>query len=306
MPTVHGATRRALACLLLLALAACTRAEAAPMGAPQAAAPLVAPRHEAMAIIDRLGTAEPTPTVTGQDIGGAARVLHAAGATVQVVAFSEEETVTAQYPSAGEPLPTDGVVTVWTGTPPVPPPAPAQPAPEPISVPAVLPAVAEPSPADDDGIAAPPPTVAEAPLQPAPAPPADAGAPSTGSGSTPGLVPPSGPPPPRASIRTMAPAPAGTVLEGLASWYGPGFAGRTTACGGTFDPEALTLASRELRCGTVVRVTGPSGATVEATVTDWGPAEWTERRFDLSAATFAAIHHPGAGVVAVRVEVLGP
>ena len=103
----------------------------------------------------------------------------------------------------------------------------------------------------------------------------------------------------------MAPATPGTVLEGLASWYGPGFAGRQTACGGIFDPSQATLASRELRCGTRVLVTSPSGATVEATVTDWGPAEWTNRRFDLSAATFAAIHHPGAGVVAVRVEVIG-
>jgi rare lipoprotein A len=103
----------------------------------------------------------------------------------------------------------------------------------------------------------------------------------------------------------MAAAAPGTVLEGPASWYGPGFAGNTTACGGVFDPEGLTLASRELRCGTRVLVSGPSGVAVEATVTDWGPAEWTNRRFDLSAATFRAVHHPGAGVVRVRVEVLG-
>jgi len=94
------------------------------------------------------------------------------------------------------------------------------------------------------------------------------------------------------------------VLEGPASWYGPGFAGRGTACGQVFDPTQLTLASRELRCGTVVRITGPSGAEVEATVTDWGPAEWTNRRFDLSQATFTAIAHPGTGVVPVTVEVL--
>jgi rare lipoprotein A len=103
----------------------------------------------------------------------------------------------------------------------------------------------------------------------------------------------------------MAPLEPGTLLAGRASWYGPGFAGRTTACGGVFDPNALTLASRELRCGTVVRVTGPTGVSIQATVTDWGPAEWTHRRFDLSAATFAAIHHPGAGVIDVHVEVLG-
>jgi rare lipoprotein A (peptidoglycan hydrolase) len=71
-----------------------------------------------------------------------------------------------------------------------------------------------------------------------------------------------------------------------------------------FDPDRLTLASRELACGTRVRITGPSGASVEAIATDWGPAEWTNRRFDLSRATFAAIHPIGAGVTHVRVEVL--
>lgn len=99
------------------------------------------------------------------------------------------------------------------------------------------------------------------------------------------------------------PAPGARVLTGRASWYGPGFAGRTTACGDPFDPQALTLASRELPCGTRVRITGPAGAHVDATVTDWGPAEWTGRRFDLSQATFAAIAPLGAGVVAVTVEV---
>jgi rare lipoprotein A len=94
------------------------------------------------------------------------------------------------------------------------------------------------------------------------------------------------------------------VLEGLASWYGPGFAGRTTACGGVFDPDELTLATRELRCGTRVRVTGPGGASTEAVATDWGPAEWTGRRFDLSRAAFAAVHPLGAGVAQVTIEIL--
>lgn len=100
----------------------------------------------------------------------------------------------------------------------------------------------------------------------------------------------------------MQPAAPGTTLAGPASWYGPGFEGRGTACGTTFDPGALTLASRELRCGTKVTVTGPNGS-VEATVTDWGPAEWTVRRFDLSQATFAAVASLGAGEIDVTVEV---
>jgi len=105
-------------------------------------------------------------------------------------------------------------------------------------------------------------------------------------------------PPRRGSSRS------GETLPGRASWYGPGFAGRTTACGGTFDPEQLTLASRELDCGTQVLITGPTGRSVQAVVTDWGPAEWTGRRFDLSRATFEAIADLGAGVVDVTVDLL--
>ncbi len=63
-----------------------------------------------------------------------------------------------------------------------------------------------------------------------------------------------------------------------------------------------TLASREFGCGTSVRITGPAGSSVEAVVTDWGPAEWTGRRFDLSRATFEAISSLGAGVIDVTVE----
>jgi rare lipoprotein A (peptidoglycan hydrolase) len=51
-----------------------------------------------------------------------------------------------------------------------------------------------------------------------------------------------------------------------------------------------------------VRITGPAGSSVEAVVTDWGPAEWTGRRFDLSRATFEAISSLGAGVIDVTVE----
>ncbi len=90
-------------------------------------------------------------------------------------------------------------------------------------------------------------------------------------------------------------------LSGLASWYGPGFEGNTTACGNRFDPSDLTLASRELPCGTPVRVVGPEGG-VNAVVDDYGPASYTGRRFDLSRATFAAVQHISAGTAHVRVH----
>jgi rare lipoprotein A (peptidoglycan hydrolase) len=42
---------------------------------------------------------------------------------------------------------------------------------------------------------------------------------------------------------------------GIASYYGPGFHGRTTANGERFDSQALTFAHRSLPFGTKVKVT---------------------------------------------------
>ena len=133
----------------------------------------------------------------------------------------------------------------------------------------------------------------EPPATPTPAPTVDV--------TTRYVLPPHTPGRLRINPRNLPALPAGTELTGLASWYGPGFHGLTTACGGIYDQNGPTLATRELRCGTVVRITGPTGLTVEATVTDWGPAEWAGRRFDLSAAVFNAIAPLGAGVIPVRV-----
>lgn len=272
------ALRRSLAAVLLVALGACGTAEAVVV--PVAPPPV--PTPGAIALLDRLAEAKGLPAVEGLEVGEARARLEAAGAQVQVVAFDPSPIVRAQYPAAGTPLPSDGLVIVWTGVPPaLPPPPPPPPAP-PAEVEVEAPAEA------------PPPAPA-----PAPAPP-----PVVESNEVAQTVQAAPPAPPRTSPRVRPATEAGTVLEGPASWYGPGFEGRGTACGQVFDPTQLTLASRELRCGTVVRITGPSGAQVDATVTDWGPAEWTNRRFDLSQATFAAIAHPGTGVVPVTVEVL--
>ncbi len=299
-PTSASRLLRAVAALALLALAACSGTEATE---PQVAMAVAASgRHPAMAIVDRLdeGSAGATPDVVGVTYERASAVLVDAGAVAVPVSVGEGERVTAQHPSAGEALPDDGQVVVWLGVPPA-----VEPPPEPEAEAAAIElagaAAAEPlsTPAAPD----PPIAVAAAPVveaaQPAPAAvPAEAPVAEAAPGPSPS------PAPPRSNIRTLDPTPAGTVLEGAASWYGPGFAGNRTACGDVFDPEQLTLASRELRCGTRVLLTGPGGTTVEATVTDWGPAEWTNRRFDLSAATFRALADPGTGVIQVRLEVL--
>ena len=279
-----SAYRSALVALLLLAATACGNAAAVPL-APAAApaAPLASVR-----LVERLDRQadQALPDVTGLTVAEAQTRL--AGLTVTVLEFGRRTgPISAQWPVAGEPRPADGHVVVWVGTPPEPP--------EPPADRAVVAAAGSSTVTTPGG-----------PLPYQPAPPADALSTvvtAPGSGATPGLetfVPP--PHGPRANIRTLAPAKVGTTFAGRASWYGPGFDGRGTACGTTFDPAELTLASREMRCGTKVVVTGPSGS-VEATVTDWGPAEWTNRRFDLSQATFEAVASLGSGVIDVTVEV---
>jgi hypothetical protein len=49
--------------------------------------------------------------------------------------------------------------------------------------------------------------------------------------------------------------PALSPRYGLASWYGPGFHGRTAADGSRFSQDAMTAASRTLPLGSRVRVT---------------------------------------------------
>jgi hypothetical protein len=223
-----------------------------------------------------------TPHVLGLRPDAAEDVLAVAGLTLRVVTFDPTAAITAQHPGAGRPAPIDGVVEGWLGTPPAVQGAAAQTA-------------ARPTAAADPTV---PPQATSAPTDAATAV-VDDGA--DGQMATGYVLPPHTAGLLRINPRRLPAVPLGTQLTGTASWYGPGFHGRQTACGGIYDQNGATLATRELRCGTVVRITGPTGLTVEAVVTDWGPAEWTGRRFDLSAAVFNAIAPLGAGVVPVRV-----
>ena len=67
-------------------------------------------------------------------------------------------------------------------------------------------------------------------------------------------------PPPRSPLAEKAPMPSKLiqVVQGAASWYGPGFYGRTTANGERFRKGTLTAAHRTLPFGTRVRVTNLS------------------------------------------------
>lgn len=91
-------------------------------------------------------------------------------------------------------------------------------------------------------------------------------------------------------------------FTGEASWYGPGFDGRSTASGEPFDRNALTAAHRTLPFGTRVRITNlANGAQVIVRVNDRGPYHGG-RVIDLSEAAARQIGMDGT--VHVRGEIL--
>lgn len=239
-----------------------------------------------------------TPSIVGLSAARAEARLVGAGLHLRTVAFDRSRPVTVQWPIAGEPIPLDGTIEGWLGEAPteesVPPSSATQTVAE-ASTPAAV--VAEPIAVVAEPTEVPTTDPTDSPTEAA----TENAQVAAVTPQTQYILPPHTPGRLRTNPRRLPALPMGTELTGNASWYGPGFQGLTTACGGVYDQNGPTLAARELRCGTVVHITGPSGTTVRATVTDWGPAEWTGRRFDLSAAVFNAIAPLGAGVIGVRV-----
>jgi rare lipoprotein A len=92
-------------------------------------------------------------------------------------------------------------------------------------------------------------------------------------------------------------------VDGLASWYGPGFHSRRTASGTRFDQNEMTAAHKSLPFGTLVRVTNANtGASVIVEITDRGPF-LRHRVIDLS---MAAAKHIGVSVTPVELDVITP
>ena len=109
----------------------------------------------------------------------------------------------------------------------------------------------------------------------------------------------------QAAPSAAASAPAVAVHVGKVSYYGRRFAGRKTAIGELFDPNALTMAHRSLPFGTRVRVTNlKTGHSVVVRVNDHGPNH-AGRIGDVSHAAAVQLHMVHAGVVRARLEVLG-
>lgn len=94
--------------------------------------------------------------------------------------------------------------------------------------------------------------------------------------------------------------------RGKASYYAGKYAGRLTANGEIFDPEALTAAHRSLPFGTKVRVTrldGSDGPSVVVRINDRGPFK-RGRIIDLSKAAARQLGMIREGIVDVQLEVV--
>lgn len=89
-------------------------------------------------------------------------------------------------------------------------------------------------------------------------------------------------------------------FSGIASYYGPGFAGRKTASGTRFNPMGMTTAHRSLPFGTRLRVSHGSRSVV-VTVTDRGPFI-RGRVLDLSQGAARALGMGGTGRVTAQIE----
>ncbi len=98
---------------------------------------------------------------------------------------------------------------------------------------------------------------------------------------------------------------ARTVINGRASWYGPGFDGRRTANGEIYNSNGLTAAHRTLAFGTRVKVTNMNnGRSVVVRINDRGP--FTKGRIiDVSAGAARRLNMINSGVAPVKLEILG-
>jgi hypothetical protein len=94
-------------------------------------------------------------------------------------------------------------------------------------------------------------------------------------------------PPPIASVTVYRPA--------LATYYGPGFFGRQTACGQILTPDLHGVAHKRLPCGTQIAVTY-AGREIVVPVVDRGPFNG-DYSWDLTQATADALGFTASGEI---------
>lgn len=98
---------------------------------------------------------------------------------------------------------------------------------------------------------------------------------------------------------------AADAEAGNVAYYGQKFAGRKTASGERFNPQALTMAHKTLPFGSLVKVTNDkNNRSVVVRVNDRGPT--TEGRVgDVSLAAARKLNMVRSGVVSAKLEVVG-
>jgi rare lipoprotein A len=84
------------------------------------------------------------------------------------------------------------------------------------------------------------------------------------------------------------PASGKVRATGIATWFGPGFYGKQTACGQTLTPSMIGVANRTLPCGTLVQV-GYRGRQLTVPVLDRGPYGHSGADWDLTAGAAQAL-----------------
>lgn len=118
--------------------------------------------------------------------------------------------------------------------------------------------------------------------------------------------------PAAAAAPASAPAAAATqaadtgmgVESGKVAWYGRKFAGRRTASGEAFNPDALTMAHKTLPFGTRVKVTNTGNdKSVVVRVNDRGPTQ-ADRIGDVSHAAAKKLGMTKAGVIDAQLVVV--
>jgi rare lipoprotein A len=100
-------------------------------------------------------------------------------------------------------------------------------------------------------------------------------------------------------------------LTGSISWYGPGFDGRKTANGETFDQDALTAAAIGLPFGFKLKVTNLSNQkSVMVRINDRGPYQKVKGKFephpgrliDVSKGAAEQLDMIKAGIISAKIE----
>ena len=104
----------------------------------------------------------------------------------------------------------------------------------------------------------------------------------------------------------VLPSAEGHVEQGVASWYGPDFHGKSTSMGERYDMYAMTAAHPTLPLPAYVRVTNlQNGRSVVVRVNDRGPFK-KNRVIDLSYAAALRLDMVRDGTAMVEVRTVGP